>query len=139
MGRLARALMAIAMASLLSGCAGGPAIFGSQTGTVTGHVMTRACGGAYRVDQNACQATPRSGVQLTFSGHGSTPRTVGVDNGGAYRIDLAAGTYTVKVETFGSSLSPIPGPTPRFSGPTQIVVSAGKTVTVDFTETVELL
>jgi transglutaminase-like putative cysteine protease len=48
------------------------------------------------------------------------------------------GTYRVKLETFGSSLSTGPGPAPRFAGPAQIVVSAGKTVTADFSETIEL-
>lgn len=139
MSRFARALIAIAVASLVSGCAAGSALFGNQTGTVTGHVMVRACGGANRADQNGCHVSARSGVRLTFSASSSTPRWVNVDNSGAYRIDLAAGTYRVKVETFGSSLSTGPGPQPRFAGPEQIVVSAGKTVTADFVETVELL
>jgi len=42
-----RAILAWLLAIGLSGCAAGPAIFGPSTGTVTGHVTLRACGGAY--------------------------------------------------------------------------------------------
>lgn len=138
MSRFARALIAAAVIALLSGCAAGPALFGTQTGTVTGHVTVRACGGAYRIGQTGCHVNPRSGVKLTFSTEGSTPRSVTVDNNGAYSITLPAASYRVKLETFGSSLSTGPAPAPRFAGPAQIVVSAGKTVTADFTETIEL-
>jgi Carboxypeptidase regulatory-like domain len=137
MARLMRAAAAIAMGVMLSGCAGGPALFGSQTGTVSGHVTMRTCGGAYRVDQNGCQVTTGI-VRLVFSG-GSTARFVNTGNDGGYRIDLAPGTYGVKVEMVGSSLSNGPGPQPRFAGPAQVVVSAGRTVTADFTATIELL
>ncbi|HEY9286563.1 MAG TPA: hypothetical protein VIT43_00915 [Candidatus Dormibacteraeota bacterium] len=139
MARFARALIAVALLSLVSGCAAGPALFGSQTGTVIGHVMVRACGGANRDDQNGCHVSPRSGVRLTFSTDGSTPRSVDVDNSGAYTIDLRPGTYAVKLDVFGSSLSTGPRPKPPFAGPSRVVVSAGKTVTADFTQTIELL
>lgn len=134
-----RAAVAVAMAIMLSGCAAGPALFGPQTGTVTGHVTVRACGGAYRPDQNACQPRPRPSVQLTFSKSGSPPQSVDVDNNGAYTIELSPGTYTVKLAAFGSSLSPDSGPVPHFVGPSHVTVSAGKTVRADFTQIVELL
>jgi hypothetical protein len=132
-------LLSGALSVVLSACSAGPALFGPQTGTVTGHVTSRACGGAYRLDQNPCQVSPRSGVQLRFAAKGSSLKVTGVDNNGSYRIDLAPGSYAVTLETFGSSLSNGTDRRPRFAGPSQITVSAGKTVTADFTETIQLL
>ena len=134
-------LLLAALAGLVSGCAGGPAVPEAQTGTVTGHVILRTCGGAYRVDQNGCHVTPGSGVTLKFSQSSSFySRSVKVDADGAYRIGLTSGTYSVSLTTpYGGSLSNSPAPMPHFSGPTGIVVSPGKTVTADYTETIELL
>jgi hypothetical protein len=139
MGRFTRALMTIAMACLVSGCAAGPALFGSQTGTVTGHVTLRACGGAHRADQNGCHVGPAEGVELIFSDGSQQGRTVRTDAGGNYHTELAPGSYRVLVGFKNPGLAQASGSSPRFSGPSTVSVTAGKTVTADFTGTIELL
>jgi carboxypeptidase family protein len=140
---LRRALLAI-IAGLLCGCAATPASLGPATGTVTGHVMVRACGGAYRLDQNGCRVGPAEGAQVTFVLAGSTARaTASTDASGAYRLSLKPGTYGVQVEQQGMP-SPVPaggsfGSSHGYAGPSQVTVAAGRTVTADFTETIELL
>jgi hypothetical protein len=119
------------MAVALSACAGGLSSGAPPTGTVTGHVQVRACGGAARADGPVCQVRPYPNVTLTFdpiSASGTGPaRTATTDARGAYAIALPPGTYTVSV-TFT-----------RFGGPRQVAVTAGKTVTADFSYLIELL
>lgn len=123
----AAALMAVA----LSACAGGPSIGAPPTGTLTGHVQVRACGGAARDDGSVCQVRPSPNVHLTFDPLKPTTtgpvRTATTDAAGAYTITLAPGTYTVTVEYT------------RFGGPRQVTVTSGKTVTADFTYLIEML
>src|SRR5689334_15507048 len=47
-GMFARALIACLLVTVLAGCGAAPSLLGPTTGTVTGHVQLRACGGAYR-------------------------------------------------------------------------------------------
>ena len=139
MVRFARSLIAIAIPVLLSGCAAGPGLFGSQTGTVTGHVMILSCGGAYRVDQNGCRIAPAEGVAVMLSKGGGQPTTAKTDAGGNYRLKLAPGAYAVTVGFVSAGLAHPSGPAPRFSGPSTVTVRAGQTVTANFTGTIELL
>jgi carboxypeptidase family protein len=140
---LRRALLAI-IAGLLCGCAFTPASLGPSTGTVTGYVMVGACGGAYRLDQNGCRVGPADGAQVTFVLAGSSERTTAsTDASGAYRLTLKPGTYGVQVEQQGMK-SPVPaagnaGSSHGYAGPKQVTVSAGRTVTADFTYTIALL
>src|ERR1700758_4998968 len=135
-----RSLLAI-IATLLCGCAATPASFGPSTGTVSGHVMVRACGGAYRLDQNGCRVGPADGAQVTFMLAGSSERaTASSDATGAYRLTLKPGTYDVQIEQRGMP-SPVPaagnaGSSRGYAGPKQVTVSAGRTVTADFTYTI---
>jgi hypothetical protein len=145
-----RTLIAYVIAAGLSACAGTGA-FGPATGTASGHVLIRACGGANRPEQTGCPSRPYAGVTLTFAlspsaGQGSE-KTVRTGANGSYRIDLAPGTYTVKAS--GASASSTP-PKPQsfadsqaapggFGGPHQVVVIAGKTVKADFVYTIQLL
>jgi hypothetical protein len=143
---LRRTLFACLLAALLSACSAGPVALGSSAGTVAGHVQIRACGGANRPEQTGCPSRPYPDLTLTFqltSGNGSGKK-VTTDANGAYRVDLAPGTYTVK--TAGSSSSPLPqsfadgqGAFGGFAGPRQVIVTAGKTVTADFVYTIQLL
>lgn len=133
---LARALIAFALAVVLAGCAPGPSLFGPSTGTVTGHVQIRACGGAYRPGQTSCPTHPYAGVTLTFTlasavGTGSEKATT-TDSSGSYRIDLGPGTYTVRASGPGDQVGSL-------SDWRQVVVTAGKTVTADFVFVIELL
>ena len=140
---LRRALLAM-IVLMLCGCAAGPAIFRPSTGTVAGHVAIRACGGAYRMDQMGCRVNPAAAARLTFVPSDGSPSATGTtDLSGAYRVALKPGTYSVQL-VLHTSGSPSPaiqrGTTSRgYIGPKQVDVSAGKTVTADFTYTIELL
>jgi len=127
----ARALIACLLVMVLAGCGAGASLFAPTTGTVTGHVELRACGGAYRTDQTGCPTQPYADLTLTFTGTASD-KAVTTDAGGSYRIDLNPGTYTVQA-------SGPRHPAGGLGGPRQVVVSAGKTVTADFVYTIQLL
>ena len=121
--------LGIALLSLsLTGCAG-PGLFAPLMGTVSGHVMIRACGGAYREDQPTCPARPLAGARVVFEKGGNAVTTT-TDSTGAYRIDLKPGTYGVQAAS---------GTIEHIAGPRQVTVTAGKTVTADFTYVVHLL
>ena len=128
-----RALIAFGLAAVLAGCAAGPALFPPSTGTVVGHVQLRACGGAYRAAETSCTPQPYADVTLTFaltpSAGAGSDQTVRTDSSGSYRIDLKPGTYTVQPS----------GPGKLGSGPHQVVVTGGQTVTADFVYTIQLL
>ena len=126
----ARALIACLLATILAGCGAGPSLFGPSTGTVTGHVQLRACGGAYRPGQTSCPTEPYGDVTLTFTGTGSD-QGVTTDSSGSYRIDLKPGTYTVQAS---APRKPAGG----LGAPRQVVVTAGKTVTADLVYTIQL-
>jgi hypothetical protein len=133
---IARTLIACLLAAVLAGCGAGASLFGPSTGTVTGHVQIRACGGAFRPGQTTCPPHPYAGVTLTFTltppaGAGSE-KAVTTDSSGSYRIDLGPGTYTVRASGPGDQAGGL-------GGPRQIVAAAGKTVTADFVYTIQLL
>jgi Carboxypeptidase regulatory-like domain len=133
---LSRALIACLLAATLAGCGGLASLFAPATGTVTGHVQIRACGGAYRPQQTGCPAQPMAGATLTFQPiDAGSPSKITTDSSGAYRIDLKPGTYRVHAMEEGSTRQGFAG----FSGPTTVTVVAGKTVTADFTYTIQLL
>src|SRR3989442_3469620 len=130
---LSRTLIACLLAATLCGCGAGAS---PATGTVTGHVQTRACGGAYRPEQTGCPARPMVGATLTFQMTGTaSASTITTDSSGDYRIDLKPGTYSVQVTEQGSAKRGFAG----FVGPRTVTVVAGKTVTADFTYTIQLL
>ncbi len=142
-----RALVACVLAATLCGCGAGASFFGASTGTVTGHVQLRACGGAYRPEQTGCPARPMTGATLTFqpagTSHSSTATT---DSTGAYRIDLKPGTYTIQLTEPGSSTLPQPGAFAdnpgamrEFAGPRTVTVVAGNTTTADLTYTIQVM
>jgi hypothetical protein len=133
---VARYLLACLLAAVLAGCGAGPSLLGPSTGTVTGQVELRACGGAYRQEQTACPTHPYAGVTLTFSltstpGAGSD-KSVATDSSGTYRIELKPGTYSVRASGPG-------GQAGGLSGPREVAVAARKTVSVDFVYTLQLL
>jgi Carboxypeptidase regulatory-like domain len=132
----ARVLIACLLAAVLAGCGAAPSLFGPSTGTVTGHVQLRACGGAYRPEQTACPTHPYAGVTLTFTLSSLAPpgsgQSVTTNSSGTYRIDLKPGTYSVRASGPG-------GQAGGLSGPREVAVTAGKTVSVDFVYTIQLL
>ena len=141
-----RALIACVLAATLCGCGAAAPFFGPSTGTVTGHVQIRACGGAYRPEQTGCPARPMTGATLTFQRAGtSSSSTATTDSTGAYRIDLEPGTYSVQLMEPGSSTLPQPGAFADnpgamrgFAGPRTVTVVAGQTVTKDFSYTIQM-
>jgi hypothetical protein len=131
----ARALIACLLAVVLAGCGAGPALLGPSSGTVTGHVQLRACGGAYRQGETSCPTHPYAGVTLTFTltPAGSGPdQKVTTDSSGSYRIDLKPGSYTVRAAGPGDQGGSL-------AGQREVVVAAGKTVTADFVYTIQLM
>lgn len=129
----ARLVAGVLLVLLLTACGGPGALTPRSTGTVGGHVMSRVCGGAYRAqaEESPCARRAMPGARLSFKLLGSSSTTTATsDSSGAYRVDLAAGTYAVEVSSAGNS---------RFSGPKQVIVIAGQTVTADFTFVIELL
>jgi len=142
-----RALIACLLAVALTACGAGTSFLGPSSGTVTGHVQLRACGGAYRPDQTSCQAQPMADASLVFHEVGtSNSSSVTTDSAGAYRIDLKAGTYNVRVTEIGAAKTQRPG---AFAdnpaavggspGATTVTVVAGQTVTKDLTYTIQML
>jgi Carboxypeptidase regulatory-like domain len=129
-----RALIACLVVTVLAGCGSGPSLFGPSTGTVTGHVQLRACGGAYHAGQTACPTHPYAGVTLTFAPLAGTEpeQAATTDSSGSYHIDLKPATYTVRASGPGNQAGGL-------GGPRQVVVAAGKTVTADFVYTIQLL
>jgi Carboxypeptidase regulatory-like domain len=126
-----RGVAACLFGLVLAGC-GGPAIFVPASGTLTGHVTLRACGGANREYQTGCPVQPLSGVKLSFQARsGSTAATATTDSTGGYRVRLAPGTYAVTLETAAKYST--------LSGPHQVSVVAGQPQTADFTYTIQLM
>lgn len=128
-----RFLAGVLLVLLLTACGGPGVLTPRSTGTVSGHVMSRLCGGAYRAqaEETPCAVRAMPDVKLTFHQlSGSTTSTATSDSSGAYRVDLPAGIYTVEVTSAGTS---------RFSGPKQVTVITGQTVTADFSFVIELL
>jgi hypothetical protein len=138
---LQRAMLTGLLAAVLAACSAGSALVAPSTGTVTGRVQIRACGGAARPPQTGCPTSPDAGIILTFlltpaAGKGSE-KTVTTDANGAYRVVLAPGTYMVRAAQPSTPRNPVaPG---KFGGPEQVTVTAGKTVTADFAYTIQLL
>jgi hypothetical protein len=132
----ARALVACLLATALAGCGAGPSLFGPSTGTVSGHVQLRACGGAYREGQTGCPTHAYAGVTLRFTLTSAAvtgaDQAVTTDSDGSYRIDLKPGRYSVRASGPGDQ-------TGGLGGPREVTVAAGETVTADFVYTIQLL
>ncbi|GAC1478420.1 MAG: hypothetical protein PVSMB9_00870 [Candidatus Dormibacteria bacterium] len=126
-----RVLIWLSIAVTLAGCAGSPLV-AAKTGTVSGHVSTRACGGANRETVGFCQFQPAAGMTLSFRGvTDGKVRMASADARGFYTISLPAGTYQV------GPRDPIPAVSR--AGPRLLTVMAGQSVTADFSYTIQLL
>jgi hypothetical protein len=135
----ATALLVGLFALALSGCVASAA--GPQTGTVTGHVFVRACGGpAPPLDQKeeGCKAQPATGVSVVLEPQrGGQALTATTGSGGTYSITVPAGTYVVHL----GSRQPTPSSQVLVDramatsalGPQAVTVGAGQEVTADFT------
>lgn len=134
MNVIKRVVAAAVLGFTLSGCATITGTSSPTSGRVTGHVTVRACGGANTENQNGCKAQPAPGVTLTFTEKATTRLTrVSTDATGAYSVTLSPGSYEVKPQ-----FSQSPG-LPRDGQTGQVTVVAGKTVTANFSYTIQLL
>jgi Carboxypeptidase regulatory-like domain len=113
----------------LSGCAAARALVGGSgttTGTISGHIQVRACGGA-AVAEGTCPATPIPGVVVQVQAQGGgQPITATTDSTGTYRVRAAPGSYVVRLDS--QSLLGL-------AGSRQVTVGAGQTISADFTLT----
>ena len=154
MMRLIGVLSGVIATMALAGCAAGPALGGPATGHVTGTVIVRACGGAFGEDQAPCRVSSALEAEFVFQlGGAGVMQTATTDVNGRYGIDLKPGTYTVQVigirvtsvrASHAGSASPLaPASTSngagRVAGRRTVEVVAGRTVTADFTFTIQLL
>lgn len=131
MNVLKRVLIGLSIAITVAGCAGSP-LAAARTGTVSGHVSTRACGGANRENIAGCQFRPAAGVTLSFRElTAGTVRMASTDKAGSYSISLPAGKYQVEPK------DPISGP--RREAPRILTIAPGQSVTADFSYTLQLL
>lgn len=145
---LKRVVAACLLAIALTACGAGPPILGPTTGTVSGHLQLRACGGANRPEQTACPTSPMSDATLEFQlVGGSSSSTATTNSAGAYRIDLKPGTYRVRLmEGAGFRILSDPGLTfahsqaagSGFADSRTVTVVAGKTLTEDFIYTIQM-
>jgi hypothetical protein len=125
-----RRTIAATLATLALASCGGTTT-GAGSGSVTGHVTVRACGGANQDGQARCPVQAFAGAKLAFKQDGKTMATATTDATGAYRLSLLTGTYSVEPIT--------PTRISSWNGPRQVTIAAGKTLTADFTYTIQLL
>lgn len=92
----------------------------SGTGRVSGVVTAVPCAPLQPVD-DACAQRNVAGVEVDFS-DGRTSVAAVTDSRGAYSIDLAPGTWKVRLKTYMRIIS----------GPTSVTVTAGSHVVADF-------
>ncbi|HEY0493774.1 MAG TPA: carboxypeptidase-like regulatory domain-containing protein [Candidatus Dormibacteraeota bacterium] len=129
-----RVLAGCVLALALAACATSPGMIAPASGRLAGHVSTRTCGGAARDEQSSCRFHPNAGVRLAFKSVATGKTSFATtDASGGYSIGLPAGDYLV-----GPSDEASLGPTHR-GGPRLVTVGAGKTVTEDFSYTIQLL
>lgn len=97
-----------------------PAESSPGTGTVSGQVTEVPCAPVEPASQ-PCGSRPVSGVEMDFSGNGTTVSTrTGTD--GTYSVQLAAGTWKVRVKTYMRIIS----------GPPTVAVTAGGQVVSNY-------
>jgi hypothetical protein len=140
------ALLVGPLALALSGCAASAAGLGPQTGSVTGHVFVRACGGPAPTIElsGGCKAQPVTGVAIVLESQGSGQAlTATTGSGGSYTIKVPVGTYVVHLglrqPTASSQALVDRAMAMSRIGPQAVTVGAGQTVTADFTIVFELM
>ena len=92
----------------------------SGTGTVTGTVVAVPCTPVESA-LKPCAGRPVPGVELGFVKGEATAKAV-TDSNGKFTVELSSGTWLVHVKTYMRQMS----------GPPQVIVSAGETVTANY-------
>ena len=93
----------------------------SGTGNVSGQVVAVPCSPIKPVNQPPCGDRPVAGLEIDFTGNGTTVSTLTGPNG-SYTVDLAAGTWKVVVKTYMRIIS----------GPPSVTVTAGSSVVANY-------
>jgi hypothetical protein len=93
----------------------------AASGTVSGHVLAAPCAPVQPVNQPKCTGRPVAGLEIDFTGNGTTVVTHTDPNGG-YSIELAAGTWKVSLKSYMRIIS----------GPSSVTVQAGSNVVADY-------
>jgi type 1 fimbria pilin len=92
----------------------------SGTGVVSGRVTSFPCSPVEQAG-DACAGRPAAGIEIDFSNAGSAAQAV-TDTTGAYSIDLAPGTWKVKLKTYMRIMN----------GPSAVTVVAGSSVVANY-------
>jgi hypothetical protein len=118
-----RVFFLAALTLLLAGCGAYtfPGASTSPTGVVTGRVLAYPCAPVEQAGAT-CAGRPAQGLELDYIENNTTAGKAVTDAQGEYSVQLAPGTYVVKLKTYMRVMS----------GPTNLTVSAGSTVTADY-------
>lgn len=109
----------MAAALLLVACGAQPAGPGPSYGTVTGHVLAYPCAPVEQAG-SPCPGRTAAHVEVDFRRGAEEPVRAITGTDGAYSVRLPPGTYVVSI-----------GVLRRLSGPHEVTVTAGATVTAD--------
>jgi len=98
-----------------------PSASPSASGTVSGHVMAVPCAPIQPANQPPCAGRPVAGLEIDFTGSGTSVGTR-TDSNGAYSVELAAGAWKVSFKSYLRIIS----------GPAAVTVQAGSSVVADY-------
>jgi len=88
---------------------------------VSGQVTAVPCFPVEQANQPPCAGRPAGGVEIDFSGNGSTVGTQ-TDPKGFYSVSLAAGTWKVSLKSYMRIIS----------GPPVVTIAAGSSVVANY-------
>ena len=114
-------LLLLIVATVACGAYRFPGESPSATGSVTGHVMAVPCSPIEAPNQPICTGRPVGALEIDFAANG-TAVSAQTDAGGAYSIELPAGTWKVSIKSYMRIIS----------GPPTVTVQAGSSVVADY-------
>jgi hypothetical protein len=91
-----------------------------NTGMVSGRVIAVPCAPVEPAG-SACAGRPVVGLEIDFDGSSATKAAI-TDSNGGYSVELAPGTWKVRMKTYMRIIS----------GPTSITVAAGSSVVANY-------
>ena len=120
-----KAFVAIAAALLVAGCGAyqfpGTSPSSTSSGMVHGTVLSVPCAPVERVD-SPCAGRSVAGLNISYVRDGNVAGRAVTDSGGRYTVELAPGTYTVKLDTYMRVVS----------GPPTVTIAGGSDVEADY-------